>query len=443
MEFYQHLIILIANFLVYFVSFLFIIVKREKSAISVRSPILLILNNLGGFLMTSIFISYEMIEDLVKITLQNNNYSSLYIDTDNFKLFCKIFPNNYLVCHFLMMISFILRCHRIIQCCKINYDERVEINEFYNKRYLFKERYYLKILFSFMMLVIFINFILNLQFSKSDFNLIPYNFRGCMSDPKRAQYYVGLMWVIINFIEDLIIVTYTYKIFINPIKQMIKVELLLFMLVWIVYPNVLRFCDFILDLDGDQDSHITSYICCIFLWICLILNGYLPVIYSYFQDNSNIYHFNTKLSNNLYLFLSSEQGFYSFYDYVREKDDCRYYLNLYVAIIKYKLKYTIEPDYYKVYEECKTIYEKYFAHIDRNYLDIDTINKVKSNCQMLNKEECTYDMFDDALVISYEHLLNTFKNYKRSEEYQILVDNLNLNSYIQCKMCNTGLISKY
>ena len=77
------------------------------------------------------------------------------------------------------------------------------------------------------------------------------------------------------------------------------------------------------------------------------------------------------------------------------------------------------------------------------YLDNDVVNNVKSNCQMLNKEECTYDMFDDALVVAYEQLQGTFKKYKRSEEYQILIDNLNLNSYIQCKMCNTGLISKY
>ena len=52
-------------------------------------------------------------------------------------------------------------------------------------------------------------------------------------------------------------------------------------------------------------------------------------------------------------------------------------------------------------------------------------------------------MFDDALCYTYEKLEKMFRQYNKTEEYQILIDNLNLNSYIQCKMCNTGLINKY
>ena len=52
-------------------------------------------------------------------------------------------------------------------------------------------------------------------------------------------------------------------------------------------------------------------------------------------------------------------------------------------------------------------------------------------------------MFDDALIYSYECLEKVFRKYKKSEIYQILIDNLNLDSYIQCKMCNTGLINKF
>ena len=54
-----------------------------------------------------------------------------------------------------------------------------------------------------------------------------------------------------------------------------------------------------------------------------------------------------------------------------------------------------------------------------------------------------YEMYDDALSYSYEYLNNMFRVYTKSEEFQILIDNLNLYSYIQCKMCNTGLINKF
>jgi hypothetical protein len=405
----------------------------------VRSPTLLILNNLGGYLMTSIYICYEMIED---ISTFNDDRREDYVDPEDFKLFCKIFPNNYLVCHFLMMFSLMLRTHRIIECCKINYDERIEIKEFYKKRYLFKEKHYLKILFCFMVVVIFINFLLNLQFSDTDLNLIPYHFKDCMKDPKVGSYYVSLMWVIINFFEGIVLVTYTYYIFINHIKQMIKLELLIIMFIWIIYPNVLRVSDFIFDADNDTNSHWTSYVCCLFLWLCLLLNGYLPVISAYLDNSEISYHFNPKLTANLYLFLSDEVCFTSFYDWACEKENELYHLNLYIQVLTFKLKYTLEPDYSKVILKASEIYEEYFASTHNSRINFEILNRIKTNCQMLNGDECSYDMFDEALVTSFEFLQISFKNYKKSEEYRILVDNLNLNSYIHCKMSNTGLISK-
>lgn len=439
MQLYAYILVLIFNTLAYFVSLFFIIKNRKHSVISVRSPVLLVLNNLGGFLMASIYICYEMIEDY---SVDENN--NIKISEDNFYLFCKIFPNNYVVCHFLMMISFLLRCHRIIESCKINYDERVEIKDFYDKRHLFKEIYYLKVLFAFMTVVLFINLLMNLQFSDMDLNLIPYHFRHCMVDQQRAQFYVTYSWIIINFFEGVVLITYTYLIFVNHIKQLIKFELCAFMIVWVIFPNFLRVSDFYLNADLDKDAHWTSWASCFFIWLSLLVNGYLPLIFSYFDRTSIPYHFNPKLANNIYLFLSNDFCYYSFYGYVEDKANDLFYLNLYTKILKYKLKYTIEPDYYKVLDDAKDIYETYFSsNTNNNYIDVETTNKLKSICQMLYKDECNYDMFDDALNVAYEHLEVIYKKFKRSEEYQILLDNLNLNSYIQCKMCNTGLVSGY
>jgi hypothetical protein len=388
--------------------------------------------------MTSIFIIYEMIEDVSKNDLSE-------ITNENFQLFCKIFPNNYMVFHFLMMISFILRCHRIIECCKIKYDERTEIKEFYERRYIFQENYYLKILFACIIVIMFLNFLLN--FETGSFVIIPYHFTKCMADVRKGQYFVSILWVVINFMEGVVLVTYTYFISINQIRQMIKCELFGFLAVWIIYPNVLRISDFAFNADLlSNESHWTSYVCCFFLYICLFINGYLPVISSYLDKTNTSYHFNPKLIQNFYLFLSNELCYYSFYEYLssHSNDKDKFYIDFYTDMVKYKFKYTLEPDYYKVLEDANDIYNNYFSDpaIDR-YIDIDIANKIKNACQMLSKEECTYEMFDEALVFCYVYLEKRFYDYKRSADYQILIDNLNLNSYIQCKMCNTGLINKY
>ena len=44
-------------------------------------------------------------------------------------------------------------------------------------------------------------------------------------------------------------------------------------------------------------------------------------------------------------------------------------------------------------------------------------------------------MFDEALVEVYNYLESKFNEYRKSDEYKVLVDNLNLNSYVQYKMC--------
>lgn len=424
---------LMINFLLYSISFYFIIKRRKYSVVSVRSPTLLIMNNLGGFLMTTTFFTYEMVEKLYKDSSKRINL----------KAFCRALPFNYIVFHMLMMISFILRCHRIIECCKINYDERVEIKQFYKRRYLYKEQFYIKILFACMSSILLINLFTQIESTK--YSIIPYHFVCCMEIINESQFYVSLSWIIINFAEDAILLTYTYLISINQIKQMIKFELYTFLLVWIIYPNALRLSDFLFNVDTTPNlSHWTSYICIGFLYICLFLNGYLPIILSYLDQTNISYHFNPKLTQSLYLFLSNEVCYYSFYEFMSTNERDYFFINLYTELMKYKIKFTTEPNFNLVLQDASRVYNKYFANnLNDTYLDFEMTNKIKNACQMLFNEECTYELFDEVLCVCYDYLEIRYNDYKKSDEYQILSDHLNLNSYIQCKMCNTGLINKF
>jgi len=277
----------------------------------------------------------------------------------------------------------------------------------------------------------------------------------------------------------MILVTYAYFLSVNPIKQLIKLELNIFFGIWIIFPNFLRFSQFYIqkkDSDSIDNSHWTSYICIFFLYLCLIVNGYVPIISSYLEEKKLNYHFIPKLANNLYLFLSNEVCFYSFYEYILsiENDNIEnysinsrspieqnnfaanlsdkgiFFMNLYTDIMKFKLSYSLEPDDNEVLANARKVYE-YFSNtssenqrnkLERNF-EVDILNKIKSKCLILNQKKFDYELFDDALAITYKNLYEIFLIYKRSEEFQILIDNLMLNSYIHCKMYNTGLINKF
>ncbi len=45
-------------------------------------------------------------------------------------------------------------------------------------------------------------------------------------------------------------------------------------------------------------------------------------------------------------------------------------------------------------------------------------------------------MFDEALVCVYEYLQKRINEFVKSEEYILLINNLNMNSYIQYKVCS-------
>ena len=53
---------------------------------------------------------------------------------------------------------------------------------------------------------------------------------------------------------------------------------------------------------------------------------------------------------------------------------------------------------------------------------------------MIDKGQCSYEMFDDLLVNVFEMLKDKFDEFKNTEEYKLLVQNLNMNSYIQYKI---------
>jgi hypothetical protein len=259
---------------------------------------------------------------------------------------------------------------------------------------------------------------------------------------------------------------------------------------WFLYYNVITFLEIKhKNKNNDKYHNHQILITLIFLYIYLILNGFFPIILSFCYYTAIPYHFNPKLMSNFYLFLSNEKCYKEFYDYLSEK---KYkeetLLKIYSYIMKFKLMFFYEENIEIVRFEAEKIYKLFFEKNNVNNINnnnnndidnsneniIDTGNNLISNNnnnnaifdnQIINNIKAKYnsiffnnniisneennnnneiqDIFDDALKYCYEKLGEKFIEFRKTNSFHQLYEELAYNSYIQCKMCNTGLINKF
>lgn len=413
------------NLVFFGVCFFFILNRKRYSCLSIRSPGLLIANNFCSFIMSTIVILNEIL---------NKKKENESIDSK--EKWMIIINSFFLLFQVILIISFILRCHRIVVCCEINSDEREDREKFYRKRYLFQQPFYMKILMivSSVILIIFVIVDLILYYYKSCTLLLPFFIKDKQNED--CSNLNSMVWMVLSFCELIILITYAYFMTVNEVKQKIRLEIYLFTLTWAIYSNIILFKT----IGGETYG---PYITLLTLYICTFLNGFIPCILSYFYHTSIGYYFNPKLMSNLYLFLSNEDCYGAFAKYIEEREDGVFYLKLYTHIMEYKLSMFCEESQVDVNQERQNIINNYFTNNQKaaELLGEEIIESVQNgnHSSDIKKE----DIFDEALKKCYTKLGEFFENFKREKEYQTLADHLAVTSYIQCKMCNTGLINKF
>ncbi len=380
------------NTIIYGFICIMILKKKEFTPISIRSSILLLSNNFLGFLATT------------SIIFLNDNTFSEYSDT--FLLLFLIFQSS-------MMVSFFLRSQKIIECCRIRLDEKKDVQRFYKKRHLFQEPFYVKILFISMI-------ILSLIWSLI-IKIIGY---------VNKEY----IWTILIFIELLVLVTYSYKILKSYVGEAIHLEIILFLFSWFISWNL-----------GSFFSNNINLILFFSMYLSLIINGFIPLFMIKKNQKSFAFKYNSKLMNNLYLFLLNEETYHVFLKYIKtfNKKEISY-LVIYTEIMKYKYAFDLEEDNETLINEAQNIFNTYFSN--ETYKDkfsdnvLSTIREIGNN---INEVENKKDMFDEVLIVCYEELLRIFEEFKKTTHFQILGDKIHFNDYIHCKMSNIGMINRY
>lgn len=403
------IIIILFNCLAYGLCCVIFLKRKTFSYISIRSPSLVLLANFSNFL-----ISLSLI--LFKVT--KSNFFSIIFYT--FRI--------------TMIITILMRYERILTCFRIN------IDKFYKKRFLLQEKFYVRIsLFSFIIILIFI-IIMNIT-CKHCFEILSISTKldEPNNDNTKSQMYV---WVIWNFIEQALIITYISRIFNKNFKYYLSLELYLNFLISLIFANYSTVIYLNKSKNDNSDFIIINLIS---LYIYLILNGFFPTIMSFCSRVNISYNFTPKLINNLYLFLTNEDCYKAFNDYLTEKgNNGSFYLKLYTHIMKFKLDMALNISKEQGLSEANEIFNIYFnSETCSQQIDQVILLNVRDKCQMLKLNTFNKEIFDDALQYAFNELNKRFTDYKNSDEFKELFNEINLYSFIQCKMSNTGLINKF
>lgn len=203
-------IIFIFDFLIYGLCCIIIIKRKNYTSISIRSPTLLLLTIVSNFFMNLIIIIYKI--------YQRNDISSFYY-----------------IFRFMMTLSMILRSERIIICSKMDKlnkeEEDLDKKQITEKRYLYQEKFYVRILL--VSFILFLIVMIIIKFINKDFETFElfYSFNYiCNFGKKNGNLFKSqlLLWIIWNFIEQFILITYIFRIMTRYIKEKIYFHFLLY-----------------------------------------------------------------------------------------------------------------------------------------------------------------------------------------------------------------------
>lgn len=419
------------NFILYGSTCFMIFKRKTFTSISMRSPVLLIISIFGNFFVCQILILFKLFD--------SNDISSFYFF---FRL--------------MMIIPLILRYERILRCCYIyKNSEKKDEKYFSKKRYLYQEKYYFKIMMIVLLSLAVVLIILYFVDMKDVEILLRFNLIYDFED-KEQQYHDPiyrmnvLVWVCWNFAEQIVLILYFFRIISKHLKEKIKLEISVSYIVWYIYEFIcsafgLYFKEDSIDKNGNLNLLLIVF-SLIVHYSLLFINGIFPIILSYHYRTSLSYHFNAHLIGNLYLFLTNEDCYNTFYEYLQNNHDDKglFYLKLYTYIMKYKLNFTVNIDnQVEAANDLNDIYRIYFSHdnFSGNYIDTAIVTKIRKQYEGL-QNRIVPEIFDKALQFCFTKLGAIFDEFHKKEDYKHLYKRMKEYSYIHCKMCNTGLINQ-
>ena len=391
----------------------FLILKNMKlSAISIRSPFLLIFNIFLLFLMNL----YFLIEKEYKLTYVAKSF--YFIQT-------------------FIFIVFILRHFRIFQCINVNSISN-DKQYFENNKNKYREKYYFKLLL--IILIVISGILIAISTWVVSDTMTIYS-----SDKTTPS---TNLWMIINTIEMFVLFTGWYFMFKQSnISYFIRGEIILFTITWGIINYIVSIYQLQFNNTTLDSVFIFWSLSCLY-YIIFIIIGVIPLILTKNSSMNFSYYFTSGLVNNFYLFLSNELCYKAFLTYIQASEKDVFYLKLYTHIMKYRLEFMVDQNNTKLpqsFNELMTLYfnesnNETLSNIDNELVSI--ADKIRKN-NMNIATQCNPDLLDEALKHVYKKLLVLYNEFKKTIDFGNVLDDLKINAYIQCKLCNVGLLNKH
>ena len=414
-------------------------IKRNSDNIffSMRSSNLMIITNALIFFSIATYVLNDILYDEYK-----GNDNLRYIST-----FYSLFQIG-------IFISLTMRYFRLFLSCRNPEDsQNVQYNLFETKYYHYEYFYVRLIAVSILLALIaslvnyFVGnknvgmFIYEIEFNKNNDGI-----GGCF-----------YFWIIFSFLQTATFTTFDLlisKTHLNP-DVYISQEISLVAFVNYIYSLSIGLSFLINHEVLEKDNFIKGTITLIPLIYNLLIYFIviaLPFLYGVFNSTVIIYDLPGELCESLYLFLTKEKCFDAFHNYLKTNNDIIrnqndrekgvFLLDLLICIFKFRLLVTNNESRTLIAEEINSIRINYLERGDlNNYLDKNLVQETIDLCtRYVNSNTLRANIFDKVAAEAYQFLDNKFKNFKASELFNKLKNELTEETNIRCKLTNFGLI---
>ena len=414
-------------------------IKRNSDNIffSMRSSNLMIITNALIFFSIATYVLNDILYDEYK-----GNDNLRYIST-----FYSLFQIG-------IFISLTMRYFRLFLSCRNPEDsQNVQYNLFETKYYHYEYFYVRLIAVSILLALIaslvnyFVGnknvgmFIYEIEFNKNNDGI-----DGCF-----------YFWIIFSFLQTATFTTFDLlisKTHLNP-DVYISQEISLVAFVNYIYSLSIGLSFLINHEVLEKDNFIKGTITLIPLIYNLLIYFIviaLPFLYGVFNSTVIIYDLPGELCESLYLFLTKEKCFDAFHNYLKTNNDIIrnqndrekgvFLLDLLICIFKFRLLVTNNESRTLIAEEINNIRNNYLERGDlNNYLDKNLVQETIDLCtRYVNSNTLRANIFDKVAAEAYQFLDNKFKNFKASELFNKLKNELTEETNIRCKLTNFGLI---
>ena len=353
-----------------------------------------------------------------------------------------------------IFISLTMRYFRLFLSCRNPEDsQNVQYNLFETKYYHYEYFYVRLIAVSILLALIaslvnyFVGnknvgmFIYEIEFNKNNDGI-----NGCF-----------YFWIIFSFLQTATFTTFDLlisKTHLNP-DVYISQEISLVAFVNYIYSLSIGLSFLINHKVLEKDNFIKGTITLIPLIYNLLIYFIviaLPFLYGVFNSTVIIYDLPGELCESLYLFLTKEKCFDAFHNYLKTNNDIIrnqndrekgvFLLDLLICIFKFRLLVTNNESRTLIAEEINNIRINYLERGDlNNYLDKNLVQETIDLCtRYVNSNTLRANIFDKVAAEAYQFLDNKFKNFKASELFNKLKNELTEETNIRCKLTNFGLI---